>query len=78
MAKFLQAFTFGTGQWDPSYRFETSWLLSPYVLFAIRALFVSLAPSSLPDSYDVARPEAEELSPARHSHDDNMLTLDSP
>ncbi|OTB05073.1 hypothetical protein M426DRAFT_320129 [Hypoxylon sp. CI-4A] len=30
--------TFGTDTWDPSYRFETSWLIPPYVLFALRAL----------------------------------------
>ncbi|KAK3945414.1 hypothetical protein QBC46DRAFT_455581 [Diplogelasinospora grovesii] len=33
------AFTFGAGLWDPSHRFETSWLLSPYALFFCRALF---------------------------------------
>ncbi|PBP23015.1 hypothetical protein BUE80_DR006123 [Diplocarpon rosae] len=32
-----QAFSFGTDLWDPSYRFETSWLLPPWVLFGIRA-----------------------------------------
>lgn len=37
----LRAFRFGTDPWDPSHRFETSWLVSPYVLFALRALFVS-------------------------------------
>ncbi|OTA68584.1 hypothetical protein K449DRAFT_386876 [Hypoxylon sp. EC38] len=30
---------FGTDPWDPTYRFETSWLISPYALFALRALF---------------------------------------
>ncbi|KAJ0161637.1 hypothetical protein CTA2_5878 [Colletotrichum tanaceti] len=34
----LAAFRFGTGLWDPSHRFETSWLLSPYLLGACRAL----------------------------------------
>lgn len=34
-------FKFGTDLWDTSNRFETSWLLSPYVLFACRALIVS-------------------------------------
>lgn len=38
----LAAFRFGTDLWDPSHRFETSWLLSPYVLGACRALIVSL------------------------------------
>uniref|UniRef100_L2FNW7 Uncharacterized protein n=1 Tax=Colletotrichum fructicola (strain Nara gc5) TaxID=1213859 RepID=L2FNW7_COLFN len=32
------AFRFGNDLWDPSYRFETSWLLSPYLLAACRAL----------------------------------------
>ncbi|KAI3318530.1 hypothetical protein HD806DRAFT_511925 [Xylariaceae sp. AK1471] len=31
-------FAFGTDLWDPSHRFQTSWLVSPYVLFGIRAL----------------------------------------
>ncbi|KAI4870225.1 hypothetical protein F4820DRAFT_404358 [Hypoxylon rubiginosum] len=30
--------SFGTGPWDLSYRFETSWLLPPFVLFIVRAL----------------------------------------
>lgn len=30
---------FGKDLWDPSHRYETSWLLPPYVLFAIRFLF---------------------------------------
>ncbi|PSR87410.1 hypothetical protein BD289DRAFT_354713, partial [Coniella lustricola] len=30
---------FGSDLWDPSHRFETSWLLPPYVLCAIRATF---------------------------------------
>ncbi|KAL2270060.1 hypothetical protein VTJ83DRAFT_2244 [Remersonia thermophila] len=34
----LDAFRFGTGRWDPTHRFETSWLLSPWALFACRAL----------------------------------------
>ncbi|KAI1323519.1 hypothetical protein F5Y16DRAFT_383412 [Xylariaceae sp. FL0255] len=29
-------FKFGTDLWDPSHRFQTSWLVSPYVLFATR------------------------------------------
>ncbi|KAL2138316.1 hypothetical protein VTI28DRAFT_6990 [Corynascus sepedonium] len=33
-----QAFKFGTDPWDPTHRFETSWLLSPWVLFICRAL----------------------------------------
>ncbi|QPG95187.1 hypothetical protein C2857_007800 [Epichloe festucae Fl1] len=31
-------FSFGTHLWDPSHRFETSWLLPPCILFACRAL----------------------------------------
>ncbi|CRK02934.1 hypothetical protein BN1723_008806 [Verticillium longisporum] len=31
-------FRFDRDLWDPSNRFETSWLLSPWVLFACRAL----------------------------------------
>ncbi|KAK2601688.1 hypothetical protein QQS21_004763 [Conoideocrella luteorostrata] len=31
-------FSFGTDLWDPSHRFETSWLLPPWILFACRAL----------------------------------------
>ncbi|KAI1104594.1 hypothetical protein F4804DRAFT_332131 [Jackrogersella minutella] len=33
-----RVFAFGTDPWDPTFRFETSWLLPPYVLFALRAL----------------------------------------
>ncbi|KAL0935324.1 uncharacterized protein CTRU02_209915 [Colletotrichum truncatum] len=32
------AFRFGKDLWDPSHRFETSWLLPPYLLAACRAL----------------------------------------
>ncbi|KAK4673360.1 hypothetical protein QC763_111260 [Podospora pseudopauciseta] len=31
-------FKFGTDLWDPSHRFETSWILSPWALFFCRAL----------------------------------------
>ncbi|KAJ8066193.1 hypothetical protein OCU04_005279 [Sclerotinia nivalis] len=34
----LQIFKFGTDVWDPTHRFETSWLLSPWALFAVRAI----------------------------------------
>ncbi|KAJ4393863.1 hypothetical protein N0V93_003079 [Gnomoniopsis smithogilvyi] len=30
---------FGTDLWDPSHRFETSWLLPPYALATVRAAF---------------------------------------
>ncbi|KAF8848637.1 hypothetical protein BDZ45DRAFT_775154 [Acephala macrosclerotiorum] len=33
-----EAFQFGHDLWDPSHRFETSWLLPPWVLFGCRAL----------------------------------------
>ncbi|OAQ76500.1 alpha beta hydrolase fold-1 protein [Purpureocillium lilacinum] len=39
MARVRGVFSFGSGPWDPSHRFETSWLLSPWLLFAVRALF---------------------------------------
>jgi len=34
----MGVFSFGTDLWDPSNRFQTSWLLSPWLLFACRAL----------------------------------------
>ena len=37
----LQFLKFGSELWDPSHRFETSWLLPPWVLFGCRALIVS-------------------------------------
>jgi hypothetical protein len=33
-------FKFGDDIWDPSHRFETSWLLPPWVLFGCRAAIV--------------------------------------
>jgi hypothetical protein len=33
----MGVFAFGTDLWDPSHRFVTSWLLSPWLLFAARA-----------------------------------------
>lgn len=36
---FLDAFKFGNDLWDPSRRYETSWLLPPWLFFACRALF---------------------------------------
>ncbi|ROT42256.1 hypothetical protein SODALDRAFT_326439 [Sodiomyces alkalinus F11] len=39
MSSWLDGFRFGKDPWDPSHRFETSWLLSPWLLFAFRALF---------------------------------------
>jgi hypothetical protein len=37
-------FVFGTDLWDPSNRFETSWLLPPWLLALFRGLLVSLLP----------------------------------
>ncbi|KAK7744093.1 hypothetical protein SLS53_003611 [Cytospora paraplurivora] len=39
MVQFRNPFNFGTDLWDPSHRYETSWLLPPYVLCAFRAMF---------------------------------------
>ncbi|KAK2625478.1 hypothetical protein QTJ16_004790 [Diplocarpon rosae] len=36
-SRLSSAFSFGTELWDPSHRFQTSWLLPPWVLFGIRA-----------------------------------------
>ncbi|TVY23890.1 hypothetical protein LHYA1_G008094, partial [Lachnellula hyalina] len=33
--------------WDPSHRFQTSWLLTPWVLFAVRAVFALYAFATL-------------------------------
>lgn len=41
--KIVGAFQFGRELWDPSHRFETSWLLPPWVLFGCRAAIVSFA-----------------------------------
>ncbi|ORY54809.1 uncharacterized protein BCR38DRAFT_357541 [Pseudomassariella vexata] len=35
----VRPFKFGSELWDPSHRFETSWLLPPYVLFFCRSVF---------------------------------------
>ncbi|KAI1127120.1 hypothetical protein F5Y10DRAFT_243465 [Nemania abortiva] len=55
MARFL---TFGADLWDPSHRFQTSWLVSPYVLFGIRALLSLYAFTTLLFNigYNCARP----------------------
>ncbi|CAG8978590.1 hypothetical protein HYALB_00011740 [Hymenoscyphus albidus] len=37
MVRLSNPLKFGTDIWDPSHRFETSWLLSPWALFACRA-----------------------------------------
>jgi hypothetical protein len=34
-------FKLGKDLWDPSNRFETSWLLNPWLLFVCRAIIVS-------------------------------------
>lgn len=41
----FRAFKFSTEVWDPSHRFETSWLLTPWMLFAVRATIVCIDPS---------------------------------
>src|SRR5688500_12369283 len=43
----LQTLKFGHDLWDPSHRFETSWLLPPWVLFGVRALIVHFPSLSL-------------------------------
>ncbi|RYP54008.1 hypothetical protein DL768_001158 [Monosporascus sp. mg162] len=43
----LRAFAFGRDRWDPTHRFETSWLLPPWALFAFRALFALYAFTTL-------------------------------
>lgn len=48
LGKVKKAFSFGTTPFDPTHRFETSWLVSPYVLFAIRALLVRPPPQTQP------------------------------
>jgi hypothetical protein len=42
MAERMRALKFGTDLWDPSHRFETSWILTPWVLFGCRAAIVGL------------------------------------
>ena len=42
MARISNPFRFGQEIWDPSHRFETSWILSPWVLFGCRAAIVRL------------------------------------
>ncbi|KAH9903810.1 hypothetical protein F4778DRAFT_781189 [Xylariomycetidae sp. FL2044] len=51
-------FAFGTDLFDPSHRFVTSWLVSPYVLFGIRALMSLYAFTTLLFNigYQCARP----------------------
>lgn len=39
---FTDGFRLGSGLWDPSHRYETSWLLPPWLLFICRALIVRL------------------------------------
>ncbi|RDL33299.1 Uncharacterized protein BP5553_08738 [Venustampulla echinocandica] len=63
MARWSNPLKFGEDIWDPSHRFETSWLLPPWVLFACRAaislyafvvlLFVIGWEASNHDGYDI-------------------------
>ncbi|KAK2597122.1 hypothetical protein N8I77_012989 [Diaporthe amygdali] len=39
MVRFQNPLKFGKDLWDPSHRYETSWLLPPYALCACRAVF---------------------------------------
>ncbi|KAK5992472.1 hypothetical protein PT974_05879 [Cladobotryum mycophilum] len=43
VSRLKEAFSFGTDLWDPSQRFETSWLLSPWLLFICRAIIGTYA-----------------------------------
>lgn len=45
-SKIANHFKFGTDTFDPTHRFETSWLLPPWALFAVRALIVSTRSST--------------------------------
>lgn len=38
----VASFELGHDLWDPSHRFETSWLLTPWALFYCRALIVRI------------------------------------
>lgn len=40
MVRFNNPLKFGHDLWDPSHRYETSWLLPPYALAAMRATIV--------------------------------------
>lgn len=55
-------FALGKGLWDPSHRFETSWLLPPYVLFFFRAVFVS----SNDECYALGASTFDQLVPSCH------------
>lgn len=49
MVRLQNPFKLGKDLWDPSHRYETSWLIPPYVLAACRAAFVrSKAKPKLP------------------------------
>jgi hypothetical protein len=43
MSALRRIFWFGGDIFDPSHRYETSWLVSPWVLFGIRAFIVSIS-----------------------------------
>ncbi|KAI0003447.1 hypothetical protein F4779DRAFT_630724 [Xylariaceae sp. FL0662B] len=64
-----RVFAFGTDPWDPSHRFQTSWLVSPYVLFALRALMSLYAFTTLLFNigYECARPALGGCKTARAS-----------
>ncbi|KAI1338844.1 hypothetical protein F5Y15DRAFT_99721 [Xylariaceae sp. FL0016] len=62
-------FAFGKDLWDPSHRYETSWILPPYVLFALRALMSLYAFTTLLFNigYECSRPVLGGCESARSS-----------
>jgi hypothetical protein len=66
LARLRNVFSFGTDVFDPSHRFETSWLLTPWVLFGFRALIVRpLAPPQLSNNHTKNHPRpSTRLSPS--------------
>lgn len=69
LGKVKTAFSFGTTPFDPTHRFETSWLVSPYVLFAIRALLVRPPPNPTtpPSQTNPRRPSTPSPPPSSSS-----------
>lgn len=64
--RFENPLRFGTDLWDPSHRFETSWLLPPYALAAVRATFVSLKPNFTNFSHSTTTKESKKKKEAEH------------
>ncbi|KAI0016162.1 hypothetical protein F4780DRAFT_783518 [Xylariomycetidae sp. FL0641] len=65
----VPTFTFGQNLWDPSHRFQTSWLVLPYVLGGIRATMALYAFVTLLFNigYECAHPAAGGCEAARSS-----------